>query len=182
MSDQPRVAKVLVVLLISMTAGAVVLMSINGKPPSAGPFCLSAYYRLDPIEDAIYSQAAQNTSRWNCIEIYFSQTKAGNIKQLASLAGNTSPDQIDCHFVVCNGLGGTDGEILSTTKWQRQWSIIPGRNWYGTPQTIRICVVADGQESLASNAQIRRVEALVEKLSRHFQIDSQAVYYPRNWR
>ncbi|MBN1795522.1 MAG: hypothetical protein JW804_02510 [Sedimentisphaerales bacterium] len=185
MTDQPRVAKVLVVLLISMTTGAVVLMAVNGKPPSAGPFCLSTYYRLDPVEEAILSEATQNASRWNCIEIYFSGTKAGNIEQLSSLAGHTSPEQIDCHFVVCNGLGGADGEILKTKKWQRQWSIVPGRNWYGTPQTIRICVVADGNPDVsgfASNSQVRRVEALVEKLSRRFRIDYNAVFYPGNWR
>jgi hypothetical protein len=182
MSDQPRVAKVLFVLFISMTACAAVLLAINGKPPSAGPFCLSTYYRLDPVEDAVWSQATQSTSRWNCIEIYFSRTKAGNIEQLASLAGYTSSDQIDCHFVICNGLGGTDGEILSTKKWQRQWSVIPSRDWYGTPQTLRICVVGDGEETPASNAQIRRVEALVEKLSRRFRIEAESVYYPINWR
>lgn len=181
MSDQPRVAKVLIVLLISMTAGAVVLMAINGNPPKAGPFCLSAYYRLDNIEETLASQAAQNALRWNCVEVYFSGTKAGNIEQLASLTGHSTPDQIDCHFVVCNGLGGTDGQILSTKKWQRQWSVVPGRNWYGTPQTIRVCVVADGKQTPPSNAQIRRVEALVEKLAKRFEIDQQDIYYPSNW-
>jgi len=182
MSNQPRAAKVLALLLVSMTLGTIVLMTISGKPPSAGPFCLSTYYRLDPVEDAVTSQATQFATRWNCIEIYLSGTKAGNIEQLASLAGHTSPEQIDCHFVICNGLGDNDGQILATKKWQRQWSIIPGRSWYGTTQTIRICVVGDGKDNYPTNLQIRRVQALVEKLTRRFHIEPQMVYYPDNWR
>ena len=37
MSYQPRVARVLVVLLVSMTTGAIVLMALGNHPPSAGP-------------------------------------------------------------------------------------------------------------------------------------------------
>lgn len=181
MSEQPRVAKVLAVLLISMTIGAVALMAMRGEAPSSGPFSLSTYYKLDPVDDAITSEATQSSNRWNCIEISYSQTKAGNIEQLASLAGYSSPEQIDCHFVVCNGLGGTDGQILTTTKWKRQWSVIPGRTWYGTPQTIRVCIVADGKEALPTDSQVRRAEALVEKLSRKFKVTAASVYYPENW-
>jgi len=90
MSNQPRVAKVLAALLISMTAGAIVLLAMGNNPPSAGPFCLSIYYRLDPVEKAIISRSCQSPSRWSCIEIYYSGTKAGNVEQLASLNGKTA--------------------------------------------------------------------------------------------
>lgn len=182
MSDQPRVAKVLVVLLFSMTACAVVLMVMNGKPPAAGPFSLSTYYRLDPIDDAIASDATQSMNRWNCIEIYYSQTKAGNIDQLSSLAGLSSPDQLNCHFVICNGLGETDGTIQTTRRWKRQWSPVPNQTWYGTPQTIRVCIVSDGNEVPATSSQYRRTEALVEKLARKFDISPALSYYPDTWR
>ena len=114
MSNQPRVARVLAALLISMTAGAIVLMALENNPPSAGPFCLSSYYRLDPVEQAVISRAAQSPGRWNCIEIYYSGTKAGNIEQLAALSGLAAPQDINCHFVICNGLGGGDGQIQAT--------------------------------------------------------------------
>ena len=120
MSDQGRLIKVLVSLLISMTVGAVVLMVLHGNPPSAGPFCLSSYYRLNPVKDAVSSRVGQSPERWNCIEIYYSNTSAGNVKQLASLGGLKEADDINCHFVVCNGLGGEDGQIEATERWQRQ--------------------------------------------------------------
>ena len=165
-----------------MTLGAIVLMALGNNPPSAGPFCLSSYYRLDPIEKAVSSQAAQSNYHWNCIEIYYSNTKAGNIEQLASLSGLSSPEDINYHFVVCNGLGGGDGQVESTTRWRKQWSVIPSRTWYGTPQTIRICVVADGQKRFATNSQLRRVENLVDKLARKFDIEPDYIYYPGSWR
>ena len=181
MANQPRVVKVLAALLVSMTAGAIILMALGNNPPSAGPFCLASYYRLDPIEKAICSQAAQSPSRWDCIEIYYSDTKAGNIEQLASLSGLASPEDINCHFCVCNGLGGGDGQIQSTGKWQRQWSIIPGRTWYGSGQTIRICVIADGKTTHPTDFQIKRTEALIQGLCRKFDIQPESVYYPSNW-
>lgn len=181
MSNQPRVAKVLAALLVSMTAGAVVLMAMSGNPPSAGPFCLSNYYRLSPIHQIIKSEAPQSSGSWNCIEILYSGTKAGNVEQLASLAGLRSVEDLDFHFVICNGLGGQDGNIESTHRWQKQWPVYSnsGNNASGT---IRICVIADGTSLLASNSQIRRVEALVDRLSRQFSVESDSIYYPNNWR
>jgi len=182
MSNQPRVAKVLAVLLVSMTVGAIVLMTLNNNPPSAGPFSLASYYRLDPVEKAISSRAAQYPHRWNCIEIYYSRTMAGNIEQLASLRGLTSSEDINCHFCLCNGLGGDDGQIQSTEKWQRQWSAIPDRTWYGTGQTIRICIIADGKTARPTDFQFKRTQALIEVLCRKFNIHSESIYYPADWR
>ena len=181
MSNHPRVAKVLAALLASMTTGAVVLMLLGNNAPSAGAFCLSSYYRLDPVKQAVNSKAVQSPDRWNNVEVYYSRSKAGNIQQLASLNGLSSEKDLNCHFVVCNGLGAPDGEILTTEKWQKQWSAVPGRTWYGSGQTIRICVIADGREAFPTDFQIKRVEALVRQLHRSFRISRRSIYYPRNW-
>jgi hypothetical protein len=182
MSNQPRVTKVLVVLLVSMTTGAVVLMALGNHPPSAGPFCLSTYYRLDPVQQAICSRVAQAPGRWESIEIYYSGTKAGNIDQIASLSGLANSDDINCHFVVCNGLGGSDGQIQTTEKWQKQWSVIPDHTWYGSSRTIRVCLVADGRGVRLSDSQIKSAEALVESLSMKFNVPATKIFYPTNWR
>lgn len=182
MSYQPRVAKVLAALLISMTAGAVVLLALSNTPPSAGPFCLSTYYRLDEVGKAALSRAAQSASRWKSIEVYYSGTKAGNIEQLAYLSGLAGPEDLNCHFVICNGLGGGDGQIQPTERWQRQWSSIPNQSWYGSGQTIRICVVADDKSPRLTDTQIKRTESLIELLCRKFEIQRDFVYYPGNWK
>lgn len=182
MSVQPREAKIFAALLISMTTGAIALMILGDNPPSAGAFCLSRYYHLDPVEKAISSRVAQLPSRWNSIEIYYSGTKAGNIEQIASFNGLAGPEDINCHFCLCNGLGGSDGQIQPTEKWQRQWSIIPGRTWYGSGQTIRICIIADSETARPTNFQIKRTEALVEALRRKFNIQPEYIYCPNDLR
>jgi len=182
MPNQSRVTRVLVVLLVSMTTGAVVLMALGNHPPSAGPFCLSTYYRLDPIQQAICSRVTQAPGRWESIEVYYSGTKAGNIEQIASLSGLVNSDDINCHFVVCNGLGGSDGQIQTTEKWQKQWSVIPDHTWYGSGRTIRVCLVADGRGVRLSGSQIQRAEALVEALSMKFNVPATKIFYPTNWR
>jgi len=184
MPEQPRVAKVLVALLVSMTAGTALLMALGDNPPSAGLFSLSRYVlnHLGSVEKAVRSRTSQSPGRWDRIEIYYSGTKAGNIEQLASLSGLAGAEDINCHFVICNGLGGSDGQIQPTEKWQRQWSIIPGRTWYGSGQTIRICVIADGKTAHPTDSQKQRTQVLVEELCRKFGIQSESVYYPSDWR
>jgi phosphoribosyl-AMP cyclohydrolase len=180
MSVRPREARVFAALMISMAAGTIVLMVLGSNPPSAGAFCLSAYHHLDPVEKTILSQAAQYSSRWNRIEVYYSGTKSGNIEQLTSLRGLSGHEDIDCHFVICNGLGGGDGQIQSTEAWQKQASAIPERSWRGRA-TIRICIIADGKTTPTTDFQRKRTEALVELLCREFEIRPNSIYYPSDW-
>jgi len=181
MSNQPRVVKVLAALLVSMTTGAIVLMALSGRPPQAGPFSLASYIGLTPIAESLPSRAAQQPGRWRSIEVYFSGTAAGNIEQLASLSGLADKEDLDCHFIVCNGAGGDNGQVLATAKWQRQWSIIPNRAWNGPSQAIRICVIADGTNTPPTEYQIQRTYTLIEKLSQKFSINAKAICYPENW-
>ena len=182
MSLHSREAKIFVALLISMTAGAIALMTLGNNPPSAGAFCLSRYYCLDPVEKAISSQAAQSPGRWNRIEVYYSGAKTGNVELLTALSGLPSPEDVNCHFVICDGLCGGNGQIQPTEKWQRQWSIIPGQTWYGDGQTIRICIIADSKTTPPTDFQVKRTEALVEGLSRKFDIRPESTRYPGDWR
>jgi len=181
MSAQPRALKVLSALVASMTIGAVVLMALGNNAPSAGPFSLSVYSTLDSVERLVSSQAPQSPERWSRIEIYYSGTKAGNIEQLASLEGLSAPEDINCHFCICNGLGSGDGEIQATERWQKQWACIQGQTWYGSSRTIRICVIADGKSNMPTNYQRRRLTALVEALGEKFSIVPESVFYPGNW-
>lgn len=178
MLPRTRSAKVFLAALISVAIGAAILKSLGNNPIPAGAFSLSDYYRLEPIEKVISPRTAQSSSRWNRIEVYYSGTKAGNIEQLASLSGLASPEDINCHFVICNGLGGGDGQIQSTEKWQRQWSVIPTQTRHGSGQTIRICIIAAGKTDRPTDFQIKRTEALVEALYRKFDIQRESIYYP----
>lgn len=182
MPAQPRVAKVLALLLVSMTAGAIILMALGHNPPSAGPFSLWTYYRLDPVHQTIRSKATQSPNRWNRIEIYYSGTRTGNIKQLASFYGLSKNEDINCHFCICNGSGGADGQIQPTERWQKQWSAVPSRTWYVSGQTIRICIIADGKTARPTDCQIKRIHVLVEGLCKTFHIRPESIHYLGDWR
>jgi hypothetical protein len=172
MSNQPRVVKVLGALLVSMTVGAFVLMALGNNPPSAGPFCLSAYYRLTSVDQAVQSKACQAPDRWASIEIFFSGTKGGSLQQ------PTGAIDMNCHFVICNGAGAGDGEIQTTEQWQKQWSIQASRTWQGSDRTIRICLIGDGVSTLPTDYQLKRLEMLLEALCRKFRIPADSVYLP----
>lgn len=180
MSNQPRVAKVLAALLVSMTTGAVVLMVLGNHPPSAGPFCLSAYYRLNSVDRAMRSLACQAPNRWNSIEIFFSSTKGGGLGQLTTIRDLADASGLNCHFVICNGSGGGDGEIQATERWQNQWSARTGPTWHGSEQTIRICLVGNGDSVPPTDYQLKRLELLLESLCRKFRIPAESVYLPRD--
>lgn len=183
---ESREAKVFVALAISMTVGVVILQSLGNHPPSAGAFCLSRYTRAVPVEEAVLSRAAQPASLWSGIEIYYSGTMSGNIQQLAFLSGLGNPEDINCHYVICNGLGAGDGQIQPTEKWQRQqpvnldWLSHQPRTGNGG-QTIFICVIADVKTARPTDLQIKMTEALVEGLCSKFDIQSESIHYPGGW-
>jgi len=179
MPNQVRVAKVLAALLASMTTGAIVLMALGHNPPSAGPFSLWTYQRLDPVQDALSLDVLPSLGRWNSIEIHYSGTRAGSIEQSVSPKGLVGPKEFNCHFLLCNGLGGDEGEIQPTQKWKQQLSAGQGRTW---ERIIRICLVADGSATRPTDCQIKRLQVLVETLRERFDIAPDAIDYPSNWR
>ena len=175
MITQLRVWKVLLVLLVSMTSGAIVLMALRDNPPLAGAFCLSSYCRLTPMDAAISSRSQQSFDYWHDIEIYYSGTRVGNIDWLASLNGFRNPKDLNCHFVICNGYGGEDGQIQTTERWQDQATVRSGQIQDDNRKTIRICIVSDGKTTFPTDCQVRRAETLIETLCRHFRINPQHV-------
>jgi hypothetical protein len=178
MPKQARVARVLAILLASMTIGAIVLMALGHNPPSAGPFSLWTYYSLNPVNKAISSRAVQSANNWNSIEIYYSGTKTGNIEQLASLSGLANPDDINCHFCIYNGFGGSDGQIQPAEKWQKQ---SPATS-KGNNKTIRICIIADGKTTHPTDCQLKRIQVLIDTLCKKFNIQFRSIDYPSEWR
>ena len=164
---QSRQTKVLITLLISMIVGVVMLRALGYNPPSAGGFCLSEYHRLRPVETIVLCRTAQSLDRWERIEVCRGD-------------GDT-----DCHFIVCNGLIGHDGQILPTENWTRQRpargqspdNVQPGGQ---DARTILICVIGHGTTAPPTNYQMKRTETLVLELCRDFGIQSESVFYPEN--
>jgi hypothetical protein len=184
MANQPRAAKILVSLVAAMTAGAAVLMSLDHQSISAGAFSLASYSSLGSVGDVIAAKEPIKGDRWTKIEIFYSNTKGGDLKQLASLNGLTNADDLNFHFLVCNNLGALgaiDGQIQPTEKWLNQWSALPGGIWYGSTSTIRVCIIGETNKT-TSEYQISRTVELVDALSRRFNIAPANIIYPQDWR
>jgi len=192
MTTHSRETKVLVVLGVSITLGAIILNALGHNPPSAGAFCLSRYYRLGSVKKNILSRADQSPGRWSRIEIYVIVPESGNIKSAFGGSSDVGgPEHINpvrgqnekvsngvnCHFVICNGRIGHDGQILPTEKWQKQSSVI-----HYSKQTIRICVIVNDKAKTPTDFQIKRTESLAEELSRKFHIQPESIWYPDDWR
>ena len=181
MPNQTRTSRVLLFLVISMTAGAFVLMALDNKPISAGAFSLTSYTRLNPVEEVMSRSVTIASHNWNRIEITYSDTRKGDIDYLARLDGLISGRDLNFHFVICNGSPRADGLIQAAEKWQLQRPALPGGNWYGSSRTIRICVIAGPERYPATDSQMKRTTDLVTALSRKFDITPNQTNYPYNW-
>lgn len=176
-ATQSRVWKTLLMLLVSMTSGALILILLGDCPPSAGAFSLSIYYQLGPMAEVVQSDVEQVMGRWNRIEICYSGTRGLDAEWLASLQGRGNTKDLEYHFVVCNELGGEDGQILATPRWERQQAVRSTQTGYPSEGTIRICLVAEGRSAHTTDLQFKRVESLVETLTQRFAINDQSVFY-----
>ena len=181
MTDRARTSNVLIALVVSMTAGALILIAIDGNALSAGPFSLASYTSLGSIEKVAQSPITIQPNTWRNIEVSFSYTIAGDLAQLTRDKNITSPKYLNYHFVISNGSGQKNGKIVSTEKWNLQRPAIPTGKWQGSPQTIRMCIVADPIRQGPTECQIKRTQALIETLSRNFNIPTEQIRYPINW-
>ena len=183
MQKGTRTTKVLLSLVISMTVGAIVLMALDNHSLSAGPFSLSSYTNLNSVEEAASNRKNLSSGdEWDTIEVYYSQTVARDTTDMAKLTKLLNGNNADFHFFVCNGLGGSDGLIQPTEKWHKQTPCLVNSAWFKDSMTIRICVIADSKKSPPTDCQIRRTNALVETLSRKYDVAQHQISYPTNWK
>lgn len=175
MAGQNRNVAVLFSLIASMTVGALLLMALDHNGPSAGAYSLSSYLRLDPVEKVVKNTIHTVPAQWGQIEVVYSKTSGGNVEELALLTGLADGGPAQFHFVVCNGKGGSDGQIQAAHFWENQ------QLCGDKAQTIRVCVISDDKSKAVTDSQFQRTAALVESLSRTFGINRGMIRYPLDW-
>lgn len=194
MTTQSRQTKVLITLLISIVVCTIILNTLGHNPPSAGAFCLSQYYRLVPVEKLVRSRQVERPRFWKWIEIYYSENDSNDlmrsgvdmgIEKLDSLSCISDQENMGCHFIICNGYYGLDGQIKPTEKWKKQLPVTcppdnDKRRTVLNEQTIYICVVMNSKMPQPTNFQIKRADVLIEELCREFNIKSGSIIYPNN--
>ena len=181
MQKQTRTINIFISLIASMSIGALVLMALDSRSFSAGPFSLASYTSLTSPERAAGGISIPDSHSWRQIHIEYSTTAASNIEQLAAANGLQKPEDLDFHFVVFNGFDGIDGEIIATEKWstQRPAASTSGNGKHS--QAIEIRVIPSAIECRPTDCQVKRTAELVESLARKCDITTNNIHYPKNW-
>lgn len=172
MSQKNRTVKIWVSLVAAMTVGAVVLMALDNQKISAPAFSLSSFQKLENVERSINLSINAEKADFSSISIEYSNTIGGSIDNIALSQGTTNPANADFHFLIGNGDGAPDGEIITTKRWKNQNLLDSGS------KNIKILVVSDGTSVRPTDTQIKRLSTLVNTLVRKFDIDSDKIVHP----
>jgi len=189
MTVRSRQTRFLLALFVSILAGGAILNTLSHNPLSASAFCLSQYYHLAPVEESVGAGAGRSPQRWRQIEIHYgvhgdsrTQREHGSGKfpgQSSSAPSAMECRDNDCHFVICDGYLGPDGQIQTTENWQSQSAVPYNTQDRPAPsedgQTIHICISTESEDAAPTDFQISRIEALVEELCRRFRILPEAI-------
>jgi hypothetical protein len=166
MSNQGRLIKVMLLLIAAMTAGALVLLGLEGKPIKPMAYSLSSQARLSPLHTALDTESGLTPGRWQQIEY----TYLKNAGQLTSRFGPTGSLATGYHFIISDGSVGNDGQIFPSLRWRRQLSCQKPDGSSCGNGNIRICVIRSRAFPTGTPQQNRRLVNLVSKLTKNCQI------------
>jgi hypothetical protein len=98
------------------------------------------------------------SAKWQAVYLHHSFCNSGDGQTLAVDANGPGD-----HFIIGNGAGTADGEILMTQRWMSQQPALPG----GRPTPggyISICLVGNFDEDAPTSLQMRRLDELLKAL------------------
>lgn len=177
MSSRERMTKVLGSLVLSVTAGAIILRLLQPAPlMDVTAFSLAAAF--NPIGQVFETQVPVDASRWQYIEIHQSGTPRGNIQSLAEFCRQKALGPLAYHFVITNGRGGPDGRIQVCQQWTQQKDAHePQFSRGATPvgSTIKICLIGDFSQGSLAPVQLSQLELLLRSLQQRCQIPVQNI-------
>jgi hypothetical protein len=109
--------------------------------------------------------------RWKSIFIHHSRTPSGSATTLAAQASGLAD-----HFVICNGIGGGDGELQISQRWTQQSppGLTPGLERIDQ-DCISICLIGDFNRLAPTAAQQQRLSNLVSALQHRLVIPADDV-------
>ena len=171
-SDQGRLTKVMLLLILAMTAGALVLLGLEGKPIKPMPFSLATQRQLTSVNTAMGTDVGIEPGRWQRVEVSY-RTPPVQMKLEEGLTGEFAAAY---HFIISDKNTGTDGQIYASDRWTKQLSCLhPTQGAYDN-QTIRICLICrDSGRRSSSDLQAQQLQKLVSKLVKSCQIGAKVV-------
>lgn len=173
-------------LVAAMTLGAAVLYAVSRRPVAGqAGFVLPALMMTDSpstVELALEPTAGLQRSRWKSIVIHDSGSVYGDQASLEEAARLSKLKGIGYHFVIGNGNGMGDGELLVTSRWDQQRAgahVAGAKGEAFNRESIGICLVGDGNRQKFTRAQISRLIQLVDALQQELRIPADRVHLHR---
>ncbi|MDX2114581.1 MAG: peptidoglycan recognition family protein [Planctomycetota bacterium] len=187
----PKMARphvVWVSLISAMTAVGGALLLLDGRTATgSSAVALASLNRpadADANFEALFATAAPlEQGRWSGIVIHHSASPVGSAASIADQHTARGLKGLGYHFVISNGQGAPDGQIVVGSRWQAQ---LPGAHVSGpraeqyNRQTIGICLVGDGERREFTEAQVARLVELVTALQKKLGIPDRSVVLHRD--
>ncbi|MBN2211781.1 MAG: hypothetical protein JW709_10345 [Sedimentisphaerales bacterium] len=163
MMNQGRLATVIITLMVSMTVGAVVLLTLEGTPLKPMAFSLSSETRLNTSPSALVTDTKIQPNRWHSIEVSYETTE-----QLMPWNGQLCPRLAhQYHFVIDNGYCSADGQIYASSGWMEQHPAFDPGQQTAIDGIVRICLLAGANQPETTPQQAKQLEALIYTLQQH---------------
>lgn len=172
----------------SALAGAMTLAGLGMYALHAGPSARSDGLALPALvaaagpsnlEAVLAPRVALEPDRWQAIVIHHSGRPAGSAATIAQRHQSMNLAGLGHHFVLGNGSGAPDGEIHVGYRWLDQLpgahASGPDADWFNR-NAIGICLVGDGNRRPFTDAQMRRLVALVRTLAAECGIPPERIY------
>lgn len=140
---------------------------------------LLATASVDSLEGIFNTRGGVKPGAWQAIVVHDSGTHNGNQASLDAAARASGLKGLGYQFVIGNGNGMEDGEILVGNRWRDQ---VPGAHaagaqadWFNR-HSIGICLVGDGNRTRPTRAQMESLVKLTNALCRELSIPGNRVY------
>ena len=172
-----RMTKVLGALVVCMGAAAVGLKVIQPDSlRSSTAFVVPDDLPTGDVGRVLKTQTPLRN--WRGIVIHHSAMPSGNAERIDAAHRARGYDGLGYHFVLCNGDGGSDGEIQVGYRWDRQLegahAYVPKHRYNQT--TIGICLIGNFSQSRPTKGQMKRLIKLVKVLRRRCRIDQKNIH------
>ena len=136
-------------------------------PSLMAPTGLPAPTGLSNIESVMKTRRAIEAGRWTSIVVHHSGSPFATDASLQAEAQAQGRGGMGYQFVIGNGNGLSDGELRVDPSWLDQ---------AGGDRVIAICLVGNGDRKRFSDAQLARLNELIETLTRRLEIGGNKVY------
>lgn len=182
-ANSSRAVIVWAALVGAMTVVGGVLLLVDGRTPrtdgqSLSPLAAASFEgrRADPV---FQTRSAMEPGRWKAIVIHHSANVVGSPASIEREHEARNLRGLGHHFIIGNGQGMDDGQLHIGYRWLDQ---LPGAHaagdngqWYNL-NAISICLVGDGNRRPFTQAQLDRMQTLIQSLCRELEIPADRVY------